>query len=73
MDESTSALDITREQNLNQALKELTMTRIVAAHRPETLRAADRVVVLEGGTLNSPFAQNVENRDNTNRFSIDLS
>jgi ATP-binding cassette subfamily B protein RaxB len=51
MDEGTSALDIATERRVNAALKELRITRIVAAHRPETLAAADRVIGLEEGRL----------------------
>ena len=51
MDEGTSALDIAMERRVNSALKELRITRIVAAHRPETLAAADRVIGLQDGRL----------------------
>ncbi len=51
MDEGTSALDIATERRVNAALKDLKITRIVAAHRPETLSAADRVVGLQEGRL----------------------
>lgn len=51
MDEGTSALDIATERRVNAALKDLRITRIVAAHRPETLAAADRVIGLEEGRL----------------------
>jgi ATP-binding cassette subfamily B protein RaxB len=34
---------------VNAALSNLAITRLVVAHRPETLRAAGRVVSLEGG------------------------
>jgi ATP-binding cassette subfamily B protein RaxB len=47
MDEGTSALDPATERRVNSALKALRMTRIIAAHRPETLAAADRVVAIE--------------------------
>lgn len=51
MDEGTSALDIATERRVNAALKDLKITRIVAAHRPETLAAADRVIGLQEGRL----------------------
>jgi ATP-binding cassette subfamily B protein RaxB len=34
---------------VNAALSNLAITRLVVAHRPETLRAAGRVITLEGG------------------------
>lgn len=49
MDEGTSALDVATERRVNAALKELRVTRIIAAHRPETLAAADRVIGITSG------------------------
>jgi ATP-binding cassette subfamily B protein RaxB len=51
MDEGTSALDIATERRVNAALKGMGITRIVAAHRPEMLASADRVVGLQEGRL----------------------
>ncbi|TFZ32760.1 ATP-binding cassette domain-containing protein, partial [Pseudomonas syringae] len=50
-DEATSHLDITREAAVNQALETLNIPRILVAHRPETIRSADRVVALANGRL----------------------
>jgi ATP-binding cassette subfamily B protein RaxB len=49
LDEGTSHLDLENERAVNAALSELAITRLVVAHRPETLRAAQRVITLEGG------------------------
>lgn len=46
LDEATSHLDIALEQAVNYAIKQLKMTRIIIAHRPETIRSADRILVL---------------------------
>jgi ATP-binding cassette subfamily B protein RaxB len=54
MDEGTSNLDVDKEREVNRALSALHVTRIVIAHRPETIRAADRLVVLRDGRLSSP-------------------
>ncbi len=52
MDEGTSHLDVDKEMQVNQALASLSITRIIIAHRPDTVRAADRVLLLkDGGTL----------------------
>jgi len=51
MDEGTSALDIATERHVNSELKKLDITRIIAAHRPETLAAADKVIALHNGQL----------------------
>jgi ATP-binding cassette subfamily B protein RaxB len=49
LDEATSHLDVASERAVNAALKQLEITRVVVAHRPETIAMADRVVVLHGG------------------------
>lgn len=51
MDEGTSHLDLEREKLINTALKELRITRIVVAHRPETIAAADKVLRLSQSKL----------------------
>lgn len=51
LDEATSALDLERESAVNDAVRALSLTRIVAAHRPQTVAAADRVLKLDGGRL----------------------
>ncbi len=49
LDEATSALDVDRERLVNQAVRRLSLTRIIVAHRPETIASADRVIVLQHG------------------------
>jgi ATP-binding cassette subfamily B protein RaxB len=44
LDEATSHLDTHCEMLVNRAIKELDVTRIIIAHRPETIAIADRVV-----------------------------
>jgi ATP-binding cassette, subfamily B, bacterial CvaB/MchF/RaxB len=51
LDEATSHLDVEREKAVNDALRAMRVTRIVIAHRPETIRAADRVITLREGRL----------------------
>jgi ATP-binding cassette, subfamily B, bacterial CvaB/MchF/RaxB len=46
LDEGTSHLDVEAERAVTTALSKLAITRIVVAHRPETVRAADREVRL---------------------------
>lgn len=55
MDEGTSHLDLDKEREVNRALAGLKITRIVIAHRPETIRAADRIVVLREGRVSPPM------------------
>lgn len=51
LDEATSHLDVDRESEVNIAVKSLSLTRIIVAHRPETIRAAGRIVELSGGEV----------------------
>ncbi|WP_349545860.1 peptidase domain-containing ABC transporter [Paraburkholderia acidicola] len=51
LDEATSHLDVEREKEVNVAVRALRMTRIIVAHRPETIASAGRVVVLDGGRI----------------------
>jgi len=53
LDEATSALDAESEQLVQQALDALMMDRttLVIAHRLATVRAADRIIVLDGGRI----------------------
>ena len=51
MDEGTSSLDVATERDVNASIRSLGVTRIIVAHRPETIRTADRVVALSDGRL----------------------
>jgi len=51
LDEATSALDIDRERLVNQAVRQLDVTRVIVAHRPETIASASRVIVLGDGRV----------------------
>lgn len=51
LDEATSSLDIQLESHVNDAVKTLNITRIIIAHRPETIQSADRVLLLCNGKL----------------------
>jgi ATP-binding cassette, subfamily B, bacterial CvaB/MchF/RaxB len=51
LDEATSHLDVDREAKVNAAIAATSMTRIIIAHRPETIRACDRVIALKAGRV----------------------
>ena len=51
LDEATSQLDVLSEAQVNAAVAALPVTRIVVAHRPETIRAVPRVIDLQDGRV----------------------
>jgi ATP-binding cassette subfamily B protein RaxB len=51
LDEATSALDVDRERIVNQQVRQLQLTRVIVAHRPETIASASRVIVLGDGRV----------------------
>ena len=51
LDEATSALDVERERQVNQAVRQLALTRVIVAHRPETIASVDRVIALDKGSV----------------------
>jgi ATP-binding cassette, subfamily B, bacterial CvaB/MchF/RaxB len=51
LDEATSALDVQKERAVNDAIRALNLTRVIIAHRPETIASADRVIVLQAGRV----------------------
>jgi ATP-binding cassette, subfamily B, bacterial CvaB/MchF/RaxB len=51
LDEATSHLDVKLEAKVNAAIAQLDMIRIVIAHRPETIYAAQRVVEIQDGKV----------------------
>jgi len=53
LDEATSHLDLRNEHSVNEAVRAMALTRVVVAHRPETIAMADRVVTLDGGRIAS--------------------
>ena len=51
LDEATSSLDVDRERLVNQAVRQLALTRVIVAHRPETINSATRVIALHEGRV----------------------
>lgn len=51
LDEASSNLDLTNESRINQNLKSLQITRIIVAHRPQTIAMADTVYSLSSKGL----------------------
>lgn len=51
LDEATAHLDAETEQRVNEAVRKLKLTRIIVAHRRETIEMADRVIVIDDGRI----------------------
>jgi ATP-binding cassette subfamily B protein RaxB len=51
LDEGTSHLDPALEAQVNGEIAKLAITRIIIAHRPQTVMAADRVLLLHQGRI----------------------
>jgi ATP-binding cassette, subfamily B, bacterial CvaB/MchF/RaxB len=51
LDEATSHLDVDFERKVNDAISSLQITRVIIAHRPETIASADRVITLSQGEI----------------------
>jgi ATP-binding cassette subfamily B protein RaxB len=52
LDEATSHLDVEREKMVNEAIRQIQVTKFVIAHRPETVASANRVYALNAGHMN---------------------
>ncbi|MBS3895268.1 peptidase domain-containing ABC transporter [Silanimonas sp.] len=59
LDEATSHLDVERERLVNDAVRRLKLTKLIIAHRPETIASADRVLVMQGGRIVQEFRPQV--------------
>jgi ATP-binding cassette subfamily B protein RaxB len=51
LDEATSHLDVGNERAVTNALAQMPLTRLVIAHRPETISGAQRVVLVKDGKV----------------------
>ena len=51
LDEATSHLDIKNEKAVNTSMLSYHFTKLVIAHRPETINMADRVIVIDHGVI----------------------
>ncbi len=51
LDEGTSHLDPAMEEQVNAAIAKLAITRVTIAHRPQTVAAADRILVVHQGRV----------------------
>ncbi|WP_158883021.1 peptidase domain-containing ABC transporter [Rhodanobacter sp. L36] len=56
LDEATSSLDIEREIQINHAVGCLKITRIIVAHRPETIKSANYIISIFREYTGAPFS-----------------
>ena len=50
-------LDVACERQVSEAVSRLPVTRVIVAHRPETIASASRVLVMQGGRLQEATRQ----------------
>lgn len=55
LDEATSHLDVDSERAVNDAVRRLKLTKILIAHRPETIVSAERVLVMANGRIEREY------------------
>ena len=60
MDEGTAHLDTEHEKRINSAIRQLDITRVVVAHRKETIAAANTVYVMNSGILEKMRSSELE-------------
>ena len=60
MDEGTAHLDVHHEQAVNAAIAAMGITRVIIAHRQETIAQAERIVFMVGGKLHATARQGEE-------------
>jgi ATP-binding cassette subfamily B protein RaxB len=71
LDEATSHLDVERERQVNKAIQSLKITRVIIAHRPETIASVERVIVLHCGRVAYDGAQVAQPmKDHENSINI---
>ncbi|WP_441605058.1 peptidase domain-containing ABC transporter [Dyella sp. 2RAF44] len=69
LDEATSHLDVACERRINAMLRELNITRIYVAHRPETIAAADYILAVEDGRTHETECAQPEERTSQSEFA----
>lgn len=57
LDEATSHLDDRNEKFVTAAISGIPLTRIIVAHRLETISMTQRVVVLEAGAIRKDYSK----------------
>jgi ATP-binding cassette subfamily B protein RaxB len=63
LDEATSHLDIECERRINAFVRQLSVTRLVIAHRLDTIKSANKVIALQAGKIELIPMQQVQGID----------
>ncbi|WP_295547401.1 peptidase domain-containing ABC transporter [uncultured Stenotrophomonas sp.] len=71
LDEATSHLDVDRERKVNAAIRHLKLSRVIVAHRPETIASADRVLVMHSGAIVQELTPKKEGNAASQRQDVD--
>jgi ATP-binding cassette subfamily B protein RaxB len=71
LDEATSHLDVERERLVNEAVRRLELTRVIIAHRPETIASADRVLIMDAGAVARVLMQSTSSAANAERNGVE--
>lgn len=70
LDEATSHLDIARENAINDAIKHMSVTRVIIAHRPETILSSDRIIQISKNGIIEIAKSDFINQINATKFSL---
>ncbi|KIC84826.1 peptidase domain-containing ABC transporter [Pantoea agglomerans] len=70
LDEATSHLDVARESAINDAIKHMSVTRIIIAHRPETILSADRIIQISRNGIIEVAKSDLIRQVNTSQISL---
>ena len=69
LDEATSHLDVENERLIGEAIGRIKITRVIIAHRPQTIAIADKVVALDGGSF-TVVRDSSESVESTNLLTL---
>jgi ATP-binding cassette subfamily B protein RaxB len=70
LDEATSHLDVANEVQIGHAIAALDITRIMIAHRPQTIAIAHKILRLERGALVDVTAASVPGAGEISRIAV---
>ncbi len=65
LDEATSSLDLNTERQVNNNLSGLNISQLIIAHRSETIRSADRILMLQAKQLKEVTEKFLASNSNT--------